>query len=72
MTDYFIPEDGIPHPEHRDAITGKTAWLRSMKIDQCCLIPAPDKSLYGVARHLGYKIMMRRQPDGTVRVWRIS
>lgn len=71
-------EKGIPMPTSRGADsfhTGLTERLRSMEVGDSMVFPAyrADKDKY-VMYQLHYRtnlrFMVRRQPDGSVRIWR--
>lgn len=63
-------ERNIPVPSTHK--TGFTDILKKCKIGDSFLWPQWNSGLYATAGHGGMKIIIRKQPDGTYRVWRKS
>ena len=56
--------------ESRDCNSWK--WLNDLKIDQSELIREGRMSTYVIARRLGIKVTVRKQPNGDLKVTRIK
>jgi hypothetical protein len=70
-------EKGIPIPKkYARVYQGLTKTLRAMEIGDSFVLPNtvthPHRNVHSTARHAGCKVTARKQPDNSVRVWRIE
>ena len=70
----FVIEDNVPVPTARGP-RGYAELMRSLSIGQSVLItedtrPKLSRMLHGYANHTKIKIVVRKQPDGFLRIWR--
>ena len=65
-------ESGIPIPERNER--GLTDLIRQMKIGYSALFCGDDAHarFHATAKQIGMSVMVRKQPDGRVRVWRVK
>jgi S-formylglutathione hydrolase FrmB len=65
-------ESGIPIPAVARG-TGVMSALRKMKVKDSFIWSNPNTSnLYNFAKEAGIRITVRKQPNGTHRVWRVK
>lgn len=63
----------IPIPCNKSSRTGVTQQLRRMKVGESFISPWEGISTpHSFARGCGIKVCVRKQPDGSVRVWRVA
>lgn len=72
--DEFIIEHGVPIPEGRMRYVGFTAALRKCEVGDSFVVPfiatGSRTSIYTCATHLGMRVVMRKQDNGSYRIWR--
>lgn len=65
----LVIEKGIPLPKKWGAMT---SGLRKLQIGDSFLTDKLVPSFSVTAKRIGIKIASRKQPDGQMRIWRIS
>lgn len=67
-------EKGIPIPPKGNRMGGLVGAMRSLEVGDSLVLPSGSSSNkpYATARDVGIKVTTRKQPDGSIRVWRIA
>ncbi len=75
MNEEIKIEKNVPIPENGTPYNGVSIAMRKMNVGDSFIHQKKQKhsgNLHALARMNGIKIITRRQPDGTYRIWRKS
>lgn len=64
-------EHNVPMPNRRN--TGLAEAIKALKVGDSFLIPVNRRATaHGIARYNGYRVSVRKDTDGNMRIWRIE
>ncbi len=75
MNEQIKIDKNVPLPEHGTAQTGVSIAMRTMKIGDSFIYKANGNhpgNFHALARMNRIKVITRKQPDGSYRIWRKS